>query len=77
MTIRLHSLALAYDAHSIVANPRFVDAERFDFRLLPDSPAFKLGFKPLDAGKIGLLGPAEWAALPRQVQRPRMSFPGE
>ena len=66
-----------HDRHSIVANPRFVDAERFDFRLLPDSPALKLGFQPIDANKIGLVGPAEWVALPAQVQRPKMNFPGE
>ncbi|MCD6507181.1 right-handed parallel beta-helix repeat-containing protein [Candidatus Poribacteria bacterium] len=36
------------DVNSIVADPRFVDPERDDFRLRPDSPAFKLGFVPFD-----------------------------
>ncbi|MBN1394381.1 MAG: right-handed parallel beta-helix repeat-containing protein [Pirellulales bacterium] len=68
---------LGYDVHSVVAYPRFADAERFDFRLRPDSPALMLGFKPIDAGEIGLVGPAEWVELPKKVERPAMKLPGE
>ena len=42
------------DAHSISADPLFVDLENGDFRLKPNSPALKLGFKPIDITKIGL-----------------------
>jgi len=42
------------DAHSISADPLFVDMENGDFRLKPNSPMFKLGFKPIDTTKIGL-----------------------
>jgi hypothetical protein len=35
-------------------DPRFVDAERQDFALRPDSPAWKLGFKAIPLEKIGL-----------------------
>lgn len=65
------------DAHSLVADPKFADPQKSDFRLAPDSPALALGFKPIDASTIGLVGPAEWVDLPRQLQRPRMPLPGE
>jgi hypothetical protein len=41
------------DRHSVYADPRFVDADHFDFRLQPDSPAFKLGFHPIDLSRVG------------------------
>ncbi|NJO95190.1 MAG: hypothetical protein HC764_03310 [Pleurocapsa sp. CRU_1_2] len=34
------------DAHSIIADPMFIAPERGDFRLKPNSPALKMGFKP-------------------------------
>jgi hypothetical protein len=45
-----------YDTHSIVADPMFVDAAHDDYRLKPDSPALKLGFKPIPVDKIGPKG---------------------
>ena len=35
------------DVHSIVADPLFVNTEKGDFRLKPNSPALKLGFKSI------------------------------
>jgi hypothetical protein len=35
-------------------DPRFVDAAHGDFRLLPDSPAWKLGFERIPVEQIGL-----------------------
>lgn len=35
-------------------DPGFVAADKQDFRLKPDSPAFKLGFQPIPTEKIGL-----------------------
>jgi parallel beta-helix repeat protein len=41
------------DTHSVVADPLFVDVEHGDFALKPDSPAVKLGFKPIPFREIG------------------------
>lgn len=41
------------DVHSIYADPMFVDASHFNFRLKPDSPAFKLGFQQIDLSTVG------------------------
>ncbi|MDA3926965.1 MAG: right-handed parallel beta-helix repeat-containing protein [Kiritimatiellae bacterium] len=54
------------DADSIVADPLFVDAENGDFSLKPDSPALKLGFKPIDVSQAGLYGADEWVQLPEK-----------
>jgi hypothetical protein len=45
--------ALGFDRHSLVADPLFVAPEKDDWRLRPDSPAFKLGFQPIPVDKIG------------------------
>ncbi len=44
------------DTHSIVADPLFVDPANDDYSLKPDSPALKLGFKPIDISRVGLRG---------------------
>lgn len=41
------------DAHSVVADPKFVDPEHGNFTLRPESPALKLGFQPIPFDKIG------------------------
>ena len=41
------------DAHSVIADPLFKDPEHGDFTLSPDSPALKLGFRPLDLREVG------------------------
>jgi parallel beta-helix repeat protein len=42
-----------YELHSRIADPLFIDPQRDDYRLQPDSPAFQLGFQPLDFSQIG------------------------
>lgn len=42
-----------HDVHSLIADPLFVDPAHDDFRLKPDSPAFKLGFKQPDISNVG------------------------
>lgn len=44
---------LGQDAHSIVADPKFKDLAARDFTLAPDSPAFALGFHPIDLSDVG------------------------
>lgn len=41
------------DRHSLVADPKFVDLAARDFTLSPDSPAFALGFQPIDLSRVG------------------------
>ena len=41
------------DKDSVIADPLFVDPDKGDFTLKPDSPALKLGFQPIDVSKVG------------------------
>ena len=43
-----------YDSDSLCADPLFIDAENRDYRLREDSPALKLGIKPIDVSQTGL-----------------------
>lgn len=45
-------------------DPLFVNASQQDFRLKPESPAWKLGFKPIPLGKIGLYQDSRRASWP-------------
>jgi hypothetical protein len=47
--------ALGVENQSVCADPKFVDIEKGDLRLKPDSPAWKLGFQRIDLASIGLL----------------------
>lgn len=43
-----------WDKHSVIADPKFENEAKDDYSLKADSPAWKLGFKKIDAAKIGL-----------------------
>lgn len=54
--ISLEEIREMYDLEqeSIIADPKFKDPANRDFTLLPDSPAYKIGFKPIDTSDIGI-----------------------
>ena len=45
-----------FDLNSLIADPLFVDPNKENFRLQPDSPAFKLGFQRIPIERIGPQG---------------------
>ncbi len=45
--------AAGHDRHSLFADPKFRDPAAGDFRLPPESPAFKVGFEPIDLRTVG------------------------
>ena len=45
--------AQGMDVHSVIADPLLVDPAAGDFDLKNDSPALKLGFKPIDLSTVG------------------------
>lgn len=51
------------DTHSIIADPMFVNPQKFDFSFKSKSVAEKINFKPFDYSKAGVYGPAEWVKL--------------
>jgi parallel beta-helix repeat protein len=63
------------DLHGAVVDPRFKDADNGDFRLEPDSPAFALGFNPIDIRTVGLVGDSDWVAKPGKIRRPPVVIP--
>ena len=42
-----------FEIHSLIADPLFVDPAHENYRLKPESPAFKLGFQAIEFAKIG------------------------
>jgi hypothetical protein len=57
------------DRDSRIADPQFVDAKNFDFRLKPTSPALAMGFRPIPIEQVGLYGDADWVAAPKKIRR--------
>ncbi|MEN6302708.1 MAG: right-handed parallel beta-helix repeat-containing protein [Armatimonadia bacterium] len=57
------------DVHSVVADLLFVAPEKGDYRLKPNSPALKLGFKQIPVEKIGCYRSEERATWPLEAAR--------
>jgi hypothetical protein len=51
------------DIHSVIADPLFVDPDKFDFHFRKLSVARKIGFVPFDYSKAGVYGSPEWKKL--------------
>jgi hypothetical protein len=53
---------LGFDRNSVFADPLFIDPQGGDFRVQPESPALKVGFKNFAMGQWGLTGdfPERW-----------------
>ncbi len=65
---------MGYDAGSVIADPRFANPARDDYRLQADSPALRLGFQPIPEERIGLFQSPERASWPvEQAGSPRES----
>jgi hypothetical protein len=67
--------AMGHEEGSQIADPRFVDAAHDDYRLAPDSPALRLGFKPFDPAEAGVYGDAAWKEKARAEAYPEMEIP--
>jgi hypothetical protein len=67
--------SLGLDRRSRVADPRFIDAARRDFRLKADSPALQLGFQPFDIRGAGLYGDAAWVNECNHARCPTVALP--
>lgn len=63
------------DAGSIVADPMFVDAGKYDFRLKPNSPALKTGFKPFRYLNAGVYGSKQWRSVAENLKFRSVELP--
>lgn len=54
--------AMGFDRHSVFADPLFVNPGIHDYRVRPESPALRLGFRNFEMGKWGLTAefPDRW-----------------
>lgn len=66
--------AAGADKGSMVANPLFVNAQKRDFRLRPDSPAPAHGFNPFDFSRAGVYGDAAWIKLAHDAPMPALQI---
>ena len=59
---------MGLDVHSAVADPLFVSPQSGDYRLRPESPALKLGFRPLALERSGCYEDPARASWPLKLR---------
>ena len=64
----------AADPHSVFADPLFTDPAEDDYRLLPESPALALGFRPIETGPVLDRAPVDPAEVIWPAPSPRRRF---
>ena len=52
--------AKGFDTRSLVQDPQFADPQSGDFSLPADSPAIRIGFKPIDMSTVGPRRALKW-----------------
>jgi len=61
--------AMGRDKGSVIADPKFVDPDSYDFRFASDEVIKQTGFKPFDYSRAGVYGDAAWIALAKATQK--------
>jgi hypothetical protein len=59
--------AMGRDKGSIIADPKFVDPKKRDFRFASDEVIKQTGFQPFDYSQAGVYGDAAWSALAKAI----------
>jgi hypothetical protein len=57
-------VAQGNDVQSLLTDPEFVDAAKYNFNLKSSSPALEKGFVQFNHSRIGLYGDKSWKSLP-------------
>jgi hypothetical protein len=60
--------AMGRDQGSVIADPKFVDPDNYDFRFASDEVIKQTGFQSFDYSRAGVYGDAAWIALAKATR---------